>query len=863
MGCGGSTPADGEPQGGGAKASGKNYAEDLKDKLLQEELEKQQQEEARIVKLLVLGTGESGKSTVFKQMKILYSVPDPPSKYIMICRANLFGNATAVFDGMERLGISFHSDAAKDSAKILKEVPPDGNPENIDDLKGHLLTTYGDPGVVEAIERAAEYQLNDSTIYFWERANELCKADYMPNEQDVLRARVRTTGIVQQNFQIKDKKYTMFDVGGQRNERRKWIHCFDNVTAVIFVTAISEYDQVLYEDENTNRMDEAVQLFEQICNHPSFKKTSMILFLNKRDLFEAKLKKKDMSCWKPEAGSVGQDYARAIDYLKQEFLKKNKDPANRQVYCHATCATDTNNVSFVMESVFDIILKDNLRKLATGNVEQMLELASGSGVSEVKLGPAIWEPEKQGRIILAAAYYTESLSERKVLVNAERNACLPAVQVTTGLSISTVDWDWMQGLGRDLPILPVFPAEAGSFKGDFKEAMKVLRELMGTDPSDTLGSCYDQPVEMVTQQGSKITLVLAVKTMASSNDFPSPPAGYTWVEHEVFENACYKEFAGVDTVANPCKAPAKNAEFNPFAANDVGFRWFKGVTLYTKECNRLPSKGVYLGVFKVLNSAEGFKVMVNEHNRIAIPMIFLTESQLNAEETEWMHGVRTREEKFKIDLLEGKQPNRGWLGPEMSGEEGATFPEKLWWAIDEAKARLNMEETGILGVQYDRELLFTDEENNCQLLIYAVLAQDANEVLPGHIWVKKSTLQVQNMKFLCPNVLKGMLAEQQKMIDEIVAISANADGIDMDSASKMRVKKAEAVEKLKEMLKSQTPLKWVDRVIMWCADKMPSLTDTVKQGGDATSMVREALSKDSDLKETASKRTQLINKYKK
>ena len=39
--------------------------------------------------------------------------------------------------------------------------------------------------------------------------------------------------------------------------------------------------QVLYEDENTNRMDEALILFDQICNHPSFKKTSMILFLNK------------------------------------------------------------------------------------------------------------------------------------------------------------------------------------------------------------------------------------------------------------------------------------------------------------------------------------------------------------------------------------------------------------------------------------------------------------------------------------------------------------------------------------------------------------------------------------------------------
>ena len=80
-----------------------------------------------------------------------------------------------------------------------------------------------------------------------------------------------------------------FDVGGQRNERKKWIHCFENVTAVIFVAALSEYDQVLYEDETTNRMTEALNLFDEICNSRWFRETSMILFLNKRDLFQAKV----------------------------------------------------------------------------------------------------------------------------------------------------------------------------------------------------------------------------------------------------------------------------------------------------------------------------------------------------------------------------------------------------------------------------------------------------------------------------------------------------------------------------------------------------------------------------------------------
>jgi len=853
MGCGGSK-ADEVGAESATGASGSSDA-DAASRALEKELEEQNRAENAIVKLLVLGTGESGKSTVFKQMKILYAVPDPPHKFIMICRANLFQNAIAVMDGMKRLNIKFSSSDAEGAGELIKAVPQDGNPANIKELIKPLETLYADAGIKEAIERAAEYQLNDSTIYFWDRAEVLCQEDYVPTEQDVLRSRVRTTGIVQQNFQIKDKKYPMFDVGGQRNERRKWIHCFDNVTAVIFVTAISEYDQVLYEDENTNRMDEALLLFDQICNHASFQKTSMILFLNKRDLFETKLKKPVMlTKWKPDDSEIkalwhdgsGYNYDEVVKYLKEKFISKNKDPENRQVYVHATCATDTKNIEFVMGSVFDIILKDNLRKLAVGNVDELLELAVGTGSSQMKTD-GVWSLSKTGKVILAACYFTEELGTKKVLqVKAGE---LPAVQIAEGDKISGSDWAWVMGLGKELPDLEVFDSEDGTFKGDFKRGAKTLKTNLGAGLSgESLGAIYDNSIELTLPGKSMIKMVVAVKRLKTEVSFGE---GFEWVVHDDFEKANISQYAGATFEAD------KGGEFNPFAPNPVGPRWFKGVRLFTKEVGKIPDKGVYLGIFKVLSSTDGFKVMVNEHNRIGIPMIFLTESQLDANDEFWMKGVRCREEQFQIDLLEGKQPNRGWLGPEMSGEEGATFPEKLWWAIDEAKARLDTED---IGKQYDTELLFIDEQDNIQLLLYGVLAGDSTDCLPGHIWVDKTTFLRENMKYLCPKVLQGLIAEQQKLIEGVQMLNSAAS-TDMAEANANRQKKDKQKEQLRKVLSSQTPLKWVDRVIMWCANKMPSFCDGVP-GGEAKEVVKNAIAKASnEVDKTTKDRQGLIKKY--
>lgn len=135
---------------------------------------------------------------------------------------------------------------------------------------------------------------------YFDSIDRIAAHDYLPNDQDVLRSRVKTTGITETTFIIQDLTYRMFDVGGQRSERKKWIHCFENVTTILFLVAISEYDQLLFEDETVNRMQEALTLFDSICNSRWFIKTSIILFLNKIDRFKEKLPVSPMQNYFPD-----------------------------------------------------------------------------------------------------------------------------------------------------------------------------------------------------------------------------------------------------------------------------------------------------------------------------------------------------------------------------------------------------------------------------------------------------------------------------------------------------------------------------------------------------------------------------------
>ena len=86
--------------------------------------------------------------------------------------------------------------------------------------------------------------------YFFSDLGRLFDTAYQPTEQDIIQARARTIGITETTFNLKDHEMLMVDVGGQKSERRKWIHCFQDVTSILFLVSLSGYDQCLVEDKD-------------------------------------------------------------------------------------------------------------------------------------------------------------------------------------------------------------------------------------------------------------------------------------------------------------------------------------------------------------------------------------------------------------------------------------------------------------------------------------------------------------------------------------------------------------------------------------------------------------------------------------
>jgi len=331
------------------------------------EIRGDQTEDEKTIKLLFLGAGGSGKSTLFKQLRLLYGdglSEDLRKGYTKNIYHNIVIGIKTLLEGNLEMTDDNNDEKIKLGGKIkrcdeklirlIQEIADD---DTISPQTAKVIQmAWADPGLRMTWENRSQLQVQESLGFFVANLKRISAPDYIPNNDDLLNVRAVTTGIVEEDMKIENTNFHIVDVGGQRSERRKWIRCFDDVTGLIFVVSLIAYNQVLYEDEQTNRMKEALDLFKKTLTGDrgdNFKNACVVLFLNKDDLFKEMIKNYPITkCFPEYKGKLTE--LDQFNYIKQKY---EDIVAPRKIFVHRTWATNTEQIEVIFNLVNYAILR--------------------------------------------------------------------------------------------------------------------------------------------------------------------------------------------------------------------------------------------------------------------------------------------------------------------------------------------------------------------------------------------------------------------------------------------------------------------------------------------------------------------------
>ncbi|KAJ3325463.1 hypothetical protein HDV06_004322 [Boothiomyces sp. JEL0866] len=302
-------------------------------------------------KMLILGSSDSGKSTLLKQLKILHGSGFEDSQrkdYSLQIRRNII-TVLAVL-------LSKLTDEQLQKYYSLSIFVKNSDGTFPDDIQALIVEFAKEKFTVEISESLPADIIPDNTFHFFSDTR-FFKDDYLPTNEDILNLRTVTQSVTMETFVIQKDKGTflhVFDVSGLINHRKQWVQYFDSVNLILFIVSLSSYDQTLAEDPTKNRMIDAIVLFEQMIDHPLLKKQAFVIFFNKKDVYEKKVKKVNIIDYFPEYHGKPQSVSQGIKFFHSKFLANVKE---RKVTSHITCCTDTN----LMKTIVAAVVKESVK----------------------------------------------------------------------------------------------------------------------------------------------------------------------------------------------------------------------------------------------------------------------------------------------------------------------------------------------------------------------------------------------------------------------------------------------------------------------------------------------------------------------
>jgi len=225
---------------------------------------------------------------------------------------------------------------------------------------------------VHTILKRRKVRLEELPGFYLNDLDRITSLHYMPSDDDVLKARLKTVGVCEYTFEMEASagaesgaEWRIIDVGGSRSQRPTWAQFFDDVDAILFLAPISGFDQALAEDHSVNRLEDSVLLWKQTCSNKLLGNVEFVLFMNKCDLLDAKLKSGiRLSKYVRSYGNRTNDLDTASKYFRGKFsaIQREHSPAPRKFYSFFTSVTDTTTTAGILAIVRDVVVRQHLKK---------------------------------------------------------------------------------------------------------------------------------------------------------------------------------------------------------------------------------------------------------------------------------------------------------------------------------------------------------------------------------------------------------------------------------------------------------------------------------------------------------------------
>lgn len=312
------------------------------------------------IRVLVLGISNCGKSTFARQMKILHCNGfnnDEVNNYREVLIQNLMLGFREIIASMD----DNIPKNLKKAVKFFNEANAYGTPLS-DDLISKAQKIWEDETVQEVLESSRNLEYRSSLKYMMDNIDRVHDDNWRPTNDDILHARQRTTGIIETKFTRDKYEWSLIDVGGQKVERKKWLHTQQNLNAVIYFAALDEYDVMSEEDSKITKLEESMLVWEETLKGEALKGVPVILFLNKVDIFKEKIKSVPLKkTYKKYKG--GDDLDSATEFIKDLYGVKITSESvigPMDLFWHVICALDTEGIRLVFDAVKDFIFRKRL-----------------------------------------------------------------------------------------------------------------------------------------------------------------------------------------------------------------------------------------------------------------------------------------------------------------------------------------------------------------------------------------------------------------------------------------------------------------------------------------------------------------------